>query len=137
MHAFRTITSIALSSLALTGMSQAWLLEFFSTATCGSMGHADTERGGLPLQSNTCMMIMDGMRTMRLSELDDNCTVSLWPMSAGPCIGSDPAWKKSKTDLEKMGDSVVLEDGSFCVRHIPSTGYAAYVCEDDHDGSDL
>ena len=119
MHSATNLVSLAMTTLALVGMSQAWLLEFWGAPTCADPGHADTERGGERRQNNNCTMILDDMRSVRISDLyvkalfpspfscllaprhqvklanifvvyrDNNCTVALWPSNYHAC-GSEP-----------------------------------------------
>ncbi|KAI1075906.1 hypothetical protein F5B20DRAFT_369689 [Whalleya microplaca] len=131
--------AIALSTFALAGTSNGWLLQFWEENSCSNT-HGDTERGGEIAQTNKCMSIMPGMTTMIVKEWDSNCNVMLWGED-GDCYLDKPHKKPffNMTLSEARSKNAALFDETTdraCFRNKikKSLGYASYVCKKGGSG---
>lgn len=57
---------LAMGTLALAGLSQAWLLSFKQHEDCTD--YSDSDKGGQPGQTNDCMTVMPNIKTMRVKD---------------------------------------------------------------------
>ncbi|KAI0427234.1 hypothetical protein F5Y09DRAFT_344877 [Xylaria sp. FL1042] len=119
MLARTTLSTIALLMLTLFGQSNAWLVQFWDTQPHCALDHADTERGGQACQENCSLLGLEDVRTIRISDWDDGCTVSLYNGNSFPCEG-DPVWELSK---QEAADSGRLVDNNWtCLQDLNGMG---------------
>lgn len=90
------------------------------------------EKGGLSHQSNKCMLLgMEQVRTMMVSDWDDNCHVALYPRESYGCTTGDPIWKMTKQEVADRGN--LVDNNWTCFTNLNIDGgpvyYAAYLCE--------
>jgi hypothetical protein len=135
MYSLRLISALAMSTLPLLACAEEdWNIKWwFHQPNCGGgMDEGgDTERGGAPGWQQDCnMLAMPELQSMLITNLEDGCTVSLYPTAALGCDG-EPLWSKSKEAL--IEDEDWDEEGNYtCQTNIDASGeigYWSYTCE--------
>lgn len=148
MRSAHSLLTTGLAAAPLFGASNAWLIQLWaSQSTCYNEAGvaADTSRGGLAYQNNTCMAIgITDVQAIEISDWDDGCNITIYRASTyGLCFdedrgtGSAVIWGPYSKEQWIEEDATMKQYNKTCLpqKDIGATSEISYICPSNDTSS--